>query len=152
MINTNNLQKAKKLITSSTTKLIIVRAQSIEFNRKILEYGKFHILLSLETSEQTDRLRRSGSGLNHVLAKIAAKNKIAIGIDIHSLSKLNPKQKAIQLSRIKQNIKICRKAKCQIKVVNYKDSLSAKALLQSLGASSQQVKEAIRQNYPTPNL
>ena len=79
MINTNNIEQAKKLIKSSKEKSIIIKAQSLEFNRKILEYGKFHILLSIESSiEKKDKPKQLSSGLNHVLANIATKNNIAM--------------------------------------------------------------------------
>ena len=50
MINTQNIEQAKNLIKETIeTKEnpIIVKAQSPDFNRKILEYGKFNILLSI---------------------------------------------------------------------------------------------------------
>ena len=144
MINTNNIEQAKKLIKSSKEKSIIIKAQSLEFNRKILEYGKFHILLSIESSiEKKDKPKQLSSGLNHVLANIATKNNIAMGIDIREIRKLEKKEKAQRLARIKQNIKICRKAKTKIKLLNYKDKRDAIFLLISLGASTQQAKEAI---------
>lgn len=142
MINTSNLEQVRKLIKTEK-KPIIVKAQDSEFNRKILEYGNFDILLSIESSEKSDSLRQLESGLNHVLAKIAAKNNIAIGIDLDEILKLDKKEKAVRLSRIKQNIKICRKAKAKLKILNFKDKYNASSFLISLGASTQQAKEAI---------
>mgnify|MGYP001610880323 CR=1 FL=1 len=142
MINTSNLEQAKKLIKTEK-KPIIVKAQDSEFNKKILECGNFNTLTSLESSEKSDSLRQLESGLNHVLAKIAAKNKISIGIDLDEILKLDKKEKAIKLGRIKQNIKICRKAKAKLKILNFKDKYNAFYFLLSLGASTQQAKEAI---------
>jgi len=143
VISETNINKAKEKIKSSKEKPIIVKAQSIEFNRKILEHGRFDILLGIEYLSKTDKIKQLSSGLNHVLAKIAAKNKIAIGVDISQLKKLEKKQKAVVLARIRQNVKICRKAKCKIKLLNYNDKKSAQFLLLTLGASTQQAKEAI---------
>lgn len=144
MINTNNIEQAKREIKTTKEKPIIVKSQTKEFNRKILEYGKFNILLSIESStEKKDKPKQLSSGLNHVLANIATKNNIAIGIDLEEIRKLEKKEKAIILARIKQNIKICRKAKTKIKLLNYKDKGDAIFLLISLGASTQQAKEAI---------
>ena len=142
MINTSNLEQAKKLIKTEK-KPIIVKAQGLEFNKRILEYGNFNILLSIESSEKSDSLRQLESGLNHILAKIAAKDKISIGIDLDEILKLDKKEKAIKLGRIKQNIKICRKAKAKLKILNFKDKYNAFYFLLSLGASTQQAKEAI---------
>ncbi|MEK6844136.1 MAG: hypothetical protein AABX83_01790 [Nanoarchaeota archaeon] len=142
MINTPNLEQAKKLIKTEK-KPIIVKAQDSEFNRKILEYGNFNILLSVESSEKSDSLRQLESGLNHILAKIAANKNIAIGINLDEILKLDKKEKAARLSRIKQNIKICRKAKTKLKILNFKDKYNSLYFLLSLGASTQQAKEAI---------
>lgn len=146
IINEPNIEKAKNLIKKAIVekeKPIIIQAQNDEFNRKILEYGKFDILLSVEAGERKDKLRQRDSGLNHVLAEIAHKNKIAIGIDLEEIEKLSGKEKATRLGRIMQNIKVCRKVKCLIKVLNYKDKKDAASFLMSLGASSGQAKEAL---------
>ena len=144
MINTPNIEQAKKLIKSSKEKPIIVKAQNPEFNRKILEYGHFDILLSIETSEdKPDNVKYLSSGLNNILAKIAAKNNIAIGIDLKEISNLEKEAQASRLARIRQNIKLCRKAKAKLKIINYKDKRNLIALLISLGASTQQAKETI---------
>ncbi len=147
MINTQNIEQAKNLIKETIeTKEnpIIVKAQSPDFNRKILEYGKFNILLSIEsTTKKKDASKYLDSGLNHILAKIAARNNIAIGINLEEINPLDKKQKAIQLSKIIQNIKICRKEETKIRLLNYKDKKTAFSFLISLGASTQQTKEAI---------
>ena len=141
IINTNNLEKAKQLIKTEQSPKI-VQAQNDEFNRKILEYGKFSILLSLESAAGRNKIRQTDSGLNHVLAKIASKNKIAIGINLKEIISLGKKEKAERLAKIKQNIKICRKTKTKIAVLKA-TSQEACNLLQSLGASTKQIKEAI---------
>jgi RNase P/RNase MRP subunit p30 len=146
MISTTNLQKAKNEIKNSKEFPIVVKAQNPEFNRKILEYGKFQILLDIHQTKGPDRLRQLSSGLNHVLANIATKNKVAIGIDLANLRSLQPKQKAQALSRIKQNLKVTRKAKTNIKLLNYKDPKDAFEFLISLGASTIQAKQTTKQH------
>ena len=147
MINTENLEQAKNLIKKAVEAKenpIIVKAQNPEFNRKILEYGKSDILLSIEsTVRNKDTSKNLDSGFNHVLAKIAAKNNIALGIDLKEIQNLEKKEKATLLSKIIQNIKLCRKAKAKIKLLNYKDKRTAFSFLISLGASTQQATEAI---------
>ena len=141
MITASNIEQAKKEIKAEK-KPIIVKAQDDNFNRKILEYGKFHILLSPEAGKRKNSVRQIDSGLNHVLAKIAAKNNIAIGIDISEIKKLTKQEKGEILAKIVQNIKICRKAKAKIKVINSEDKRNALSLLITLGASTKQAKEA----------
>ncbi|NCN99353.1 hypothetical protein COU62_03040 [Candidatus Pacearchaeota archaeon CG10_big_fil_rev_8_21_14_0_10_35_219] len=142
MISNQNLEKTKQEIKKASG-TIIVQAQDDRYNRKILEYGKFNILLSPESGFRKDKLKTLDSGLNHVLAKIATKNKIAIGINLQEIKKLQKKEKAERIARIKQNIKICKKAKTKIKVLNYNNKKQAQSLLLSLGASTLQVKEAV---------
>lgn len=147
MINSQNLEQVKNLIKKAIEAKenpIIVKAQNPEFNRKILEYGKFDILLSIESAiQKRDTPKNINSGLNHVLAKIAAKNNIALGIDLKEIQSFEKKEKAIRLSKIIQNIKITRKAKTKLKLLNFKDKISAFSFLVSLGASTQQAKDAI---------
>ena len=143
MISTSDIEQTKKLIKSEKVKPIIVRAQNDNFNRKILEYGKFDILVSVEAGKRQRTLRNIDSGFNHVLAKIAEKNKVAIGIDVYEIARLAKEEKAKRLERIIQNIKTCRKAKTKIKLLNYKDKKNAHSFLISLGASTKQAKESL---------
>ena len=142
MISTSNIEQAKNIIKNSKEKPLVVMAQNDEFNRKILEYGRFDILLGVESGNRKRSLRNIDSGFNHVLGEIARKNKVSIGIDVKELSRLNKEQRAMYLERIMQNIRICRKSGAKITLLNYEDKLSAFSLLLSLGASTQQAKEA----------
>ena len=113
-----------------------------DFNRRALETLKINYLVSPELGERRDTLKQRDSGLNHVLAKIAKKNKIAIIIDFSDINKLKGKAKALRLARIIQNIKICRKAGCEIKIWDLdgkSDELALKSFGFSLGMSSGQV-------------
>lgn len=142
MINTTTLEQAKNLIKSSKEKPLVVMAQNDEFNRKILEYGHFDILLGVEKGTKQRTLRQIDSGFNHVLAAIATKNKVALGIDMAELASLPKENKALRIERIIQNIIICRKAKTKIKILNFKDKKDAFSFLLALGSSTQQAKEA----------
>ncbi|MEK6893479.1 MAG: hypothetical protein AABX07_04715 [Nanoarchaeota archaeon] len=142
MINTNNIEEAKKLIAQEK-KPIMVMAQNDEFNRKVLEYGKFDVLVSAERGERKKSARQIDSGFNHVLAAIAVKKNIALGIDFNEIMGWNKKEKAERLCRIIQNIKISRKAGVKIVVINAEDKKAVFNILISLGASTAQAKEAI---------
>ena len=144
IIETDNIEKAKQIIKSAKNSPIIAKSQNLDFNRKLLEYGRFNILLDIEKTNGKNTLRYINSGLNHVLARIASKNNIALGIDLLALSKKNKKEKAELLAKIRQNIKLCRKAGVKIKALFYKDKKDAIFLLQSLGASSQQAVESTK--------
>ena len=122
---------------------IIIESQTPEFDRAILEYGKFQVLLSPEKNGKKDKPKQLDSGLNHVLANISEKNNVSIGINLEEISKLDKKSKAIRLARIKQNIKILRKSKTKLAILYNSDKKNAVNLLLSLGASTQQTKETI---------
>jgi len=140
-INTSNIEQAKTLIKTSV-KPIIVIAKDDDFNRKILEYEKINVIKDFEYGRK-DSLRQLNSGLNSFLASLASKNNISIGIDMEELRKQLKKDKAVLLARIMQNIKICRKAKAKIKLLNYNNKIQASSFLLSLGASTKQAKEAL---------
>ena len=145
MISTPNIEQVKSLIKKEKqekVKPVIIRAQNDDFNRKILECGHFDILLGIESGKKQRSLRQIDSGFNHVLAKIASKNKVSLGIDMEELRSLPKEEKARRIERIIQNIILCRKSKVKIKLLNIRDEKDAFAFLSSLGASSQQAKEA----------
>ncbi len=143
MINTDKIEKAKLMIKESKERPLVLLAQDDNFNRKILEYGKFDVLLSIERGERKDSLRQVDSGFNHVLAVIAAKNKISFGIDLDEIKNLGKKEKSEMIKRIRQNIVLCRKKGVKLCVFGCSDRKDAFAFLISLGASSNQAKEAI---------
>ena len=128
IINTTKIEQAKKLIKNSKQP-IMLQAQNYEFNRKILEYGKFQVLLNPKQ-------------LNHILAKTAAKNNVSVGFDLSELP-TDKKEKAQFISKLIEAIKTCRKSKTQIKLLNSKDKKDAFSFLISLGASTSQAKQAI---------
>ena len=142
IINIDNVEKAKREIVKSKPPVLVL-AQSDVFNRKILEYGKFDVLLGIEQSNRKESIRQVDSGLNHVLAKIAARNNVSVGIDIDKISQLSKEKKARVLTRIKQNIKICRKAKAKLAIISKNSRKEGTSLLLSLGASTKQTKEAL---------
>lgn len=125
---------------------IAVLGRDDEFNRRALETLKINYLVSPELTEQKDSLKQRASGLNHVIAKIAKDKNIVIVEGINFiLLQLDKKPKARLISRIIQNIKICRKAKCEIKFATFAksegdllDEKQIEAIGFSLGMSSQQ--------------
>ena len=48
IIETDNIEKAKQIIKSAKNSPIIAKSQNLDFDRKLLEYGKFDILLDIE--------------------------------------------------------------------------------------------------------
>ncbi len=142
IINTSNISEARKQIEklNKTGKKVIVKAGDDDFNRKILENPKVDVLLSVELTGK-DKLKQRGGGLNEILCRLASKNKISIGIDLNEILKKDKKEKAIILSRLIQNIKLCKKTKTKICFFGNYDKRNISSLLLSLGASTKQIKE-----------
>ncbi|MEK6935195.1 MAG: hypothetical protein AABW67_00240 [Nanoarchaeota archaeon] len=131
IINTSNINEARKQILKlkkeTPSQQIIIKAQDDEFNRKILEIKEVDILLSSEIHNRKDKLKQRDSGLNEFLCKLAKENKISIGIDISKINSLSPKEKAIVLSRIIQNIKLCKRT--NTKIILFPKTLSKQEIL-----------------------
>jgi len=142
IIDIKDIEKAKLAIRKEP-KPIIIAGQDELFNRKLLEYGKFDILLSPERGMRNDGIKWLSSGMNEIMGRIAKKNKIKIGINLKEIRCLEKKEKAVRIARIRQNIKLCRKTGVKMTVVGDCNTRNALGLLMSLGASSNQAKEAI---------
>lgn len=145
IINTSNINEARKQILrikkETPSHQIIVKAQDEEFNRKILENKELDILLSPEIHNRKDKLKQRDSGLNEFLCKLAKENSIGIGIDVSKINSLSKKDKAIILSRIIQNIKLCKRT--NTKIILFPETLQKQEILsffKSLKGSPSQVK------------
>ena len=66
-------------------------------------------------TKRKDFQKQRNSGFNHVLAKIAKKNNICIGINLDEI--INSNEKAKILARVVQNIKLCNKNKLKMKFI-----------------------------------
>jgi len=146
-------KEARKIIDSlrGQKKIIVVIGRDDLFNRRAIETLKIDYLVSPEAGWRKDTLKQRDSGLNHVVAKIAKKKSITILIDFSAVNKLKGKDKSLRLARIIQNIKICRKAKCRIKIATFaekKQELRSERDIQafgfSIGMSSEQVRDAMK--------
>ncbi|VVB83118.1 Ribonuclease P protein component 3 [uncultured archaeon] len=117
LISENNFDKARKLIKENQDKKIIFFSDDDELNRKILEKEKIDVLL-LSQGKRKDFQKQRNSGLNQVLAKLAKKKEITIGIDLDEIINSEEKEKAKILARVMQNIKICNKNKVKMKFLS----------------------------------
>lgn len=144
-ITETNFDKARKLIRESKNKEIIFSSDDDELNRKILEKEKINILL-LNQAGRKDFQKQRNSGLNHVLAKIAKKKGVAIGINLDEIISSEEKQKARILARVSQNIRICNKNNLKMKFIalnqnNERNSFDLKSLGLVLGMPTSIIKD-----------
>ncbi len=135
LIKENTFEKARKAIRENNGKDIIFSSNDDNLNRKILEKEKIHLLL-LNQEERKDRQKQRNSGFNQVLAKIAKKNGIQIGINLDEI--IDSKNKRFILARVRQNIALCNKNKVKMKFIaqkekNQRDVHELRALGQVLG-------------------
>ncbi len=133
LIQETNFDSARKKIRENKDKLIIFSGND-ELNRKILEKEKIDILL-LNQSQRKDKQKQRDSGFNQVLAKLAKKSDITIGINLDEIINAKFKEKAEIIARIKQNVSLCKKNKLKMKFItqNEKDTYDLRALGLVLG-------------------
>lgn len=134
LIQESTFERARKAIRDNKGKKIIFTSNNDELNRKILEKENIDILL-INQSGRKDRQKQRDSGFNHVLAKLAKKKDVAIGINLDEIIKSKSKERAKILARIEQNIKLCNKNKLHMKFISKKkrDDYDLKALGLVLG-------------------
>lgn len=134
IISETDFQKARNEIKKNKEKTIIFSGND-ELNRKILEKEKIDILL-IKLGGRKDKLKQRDSGFNQVLAKLAQKKDVKIGIDLDEILKANKSEKVKLIARLVQNVKICRKAKLKMEFIssNYsKDNHDLRSLGLVLG-------------------
>jgi len=144
LISEKTFEKARNEIRKNKGKTIIFSSENDELNRKVLEKEKINILL-ISLKERKDFQKQRNSGLNHVLAKIAKKSNITIGINLDEIISSRSKEKSEILSRVRQNIKICNKNKLKMKFItinkkNKRNLHDLKALGLALGMPTFMVK------------
>lgn len=137
LIQETDFNKIRKKIKEDSDKIIIFSSDDDELNRKILDKEKIHVLL-LNQKNRKDKLKQRDSGFNQVLAKLAKKKNILIGINLDEILETRGEKKKEILARIKQNIKLCNKNKLimdfiTLKEKNKRDVYDLKALGLILG-------------------
>ncbi|MBS3056021.1 MAG: hypothetical protein J4473_01155 [Candidatus Aenigmarchaeota archaeon] len=82
--------------------IICVHGGDYEINRAACEESMIDILLHPE-------LGRTDSGIDHICAKAAAENNVAVEVDFREIMESSYKHRVSALAYIKQNIEICNK-------------------------------------------
>lgn len=144
MIEANSSEQVRKQVDKAAKRRepVSVLGRDIEFNRKILEMKRVNILV-LNHKVGKDKLKERDSGLNQVLCKIARDNNIALAIDFNELRETDKKTRAKIISRMIQNIKLIKKYKNKLLIINKpQDRLSLAAFLRVLGADTKLASEA----------
>jgi len=116
ILKEENFNKIKEEIKKNRGKKIIFSSNDDELNKMILEKENIDILL-LNQSNRRDFLKQRNSGFNQVLAKLAKKNNVAVGINLDEIINSFGSKKSDILGRISQNIKLCNKNKVNMKFI-----------------------------------
>lgn len=136
IISQENFQKARNEIRKNKEAgKKVIFSGSDEMNRKVLEKEKIDVLL-IKLSDRKDRIKQRNSGFNHVLAKLAQKKDVTIGIWLDEIMGADRKEKVKILARLVQNVKLCRKNKLKMIFISskhQKDIYDLKALGLVLG-------------------
>lgn len=104
--------KRAVVVTNPNSKIakgFVAFAQSGEKDREFLERANIDFICDLEGSKRKDFIHHRNSGLNHVMAKIAAEKNVAVGFSFLSILSADSNKRPVLLGRIKQNIKLCQK-------------------------------------------
>ena len=147
MIKAKNVDELVNKI-NKTEGLVVVEGGNDKINRAALENKKVDILLGPEKNRDRDFTHYRNSGLNQVLCRLAKKNDIAIGFDFNDILDTNYKGKV--LGRMMQNVKLCRKFKVKMIIVDFKEERSKEELKSfgiSLGMTPGEVKKAVKLSF-----
>jgi len=120
LIQETDFNKIRKKIKDNSSKKVIFSSNNDELNRKVLEKEKINTLL-INQSNRKDRLKQRDSGFNQVLARLAKKKGVVIGINLGEIIEAKGEKKKEILARIKQNIKLCNKNKLKMNFITLKD-------------------------------
>lgn len=142
IIQEDSFDKARKKIKENKGKEIIFTSKDDDLNRKILEKENIDVLL-ISLSDRKDRMKQRDSGFNQVLAKIAKKKNIKIGINLDEITESKGVEQVKILSRLRQNIKLCNKNKIKMVFISQerkKGNLRLKSLGIVLGMPTNMAK------------
>lgn len=132
IITAKTFEEARKNIKGAKEKPLVFSGGDDELNRKVLEKERVDIFLPA-LANRKDFSKQRNSGFNQVLADIAKKKEVIIGIDVDELKSAQLKEQSRLLSRVKQNIVLCTKKRLRMVFVSCKPY--AKQDLQALGAA-----------------
>lgn len=136
IIKEKNFSKLKELVKSNKGKEIVFVSGDDDLNRKVLEKLDIDVLVVLLDARR-DFMKQRNSGLNEIMIKLMKKNKTSLGVLVDEIIFSKNKEKI--LSRLKQNIDLCKRQDVKMVFVQNKvdvDERSLKSLLSVLGAAT----------------
>lgn len=86
--------------------------RSSKYNREVLDKASADIIFDYEAHPGPDSIAQRRSNFNHILARVAEKNGVVLGINLNTLLKCGKMNRQKYMGRIKQNLMLSRKYKC----------------------------------------
>jgi ribonuclease P/MRP protein subunit RPP1 len=147
IIKAKTKQELNKLVSRSygKYKFLVVQGSNDEVNRAAVEDKRVDMLLNPEIGRKKDFSDWRNSGLNNVLCKFAAQNKVVIGIDLSTFPE-NAFELAERLGKIMQNIRFCRKFNARMLIFSSEHEINdsnLSSIAMTLGTSTNQAKESL---------
>jgi len=87
--------------------------------RHIIEQVRPDILFNLEFTRRKDFMHHRASGLNHIMAQLAADHDVAIGFNFSALLSCSQRERAVCLGRMSQNIMFAKKFRFRAVVASF---------------------------------
>lgn len=100
----------------------IARSSDDGLTRKIIEQKKADIILGMEFHNEKDYMRQMNSGLNHIVAKLARENDVVFAFPFFDWLNLNENKKNLVLSRLMQNLRLCKKYQLKVMIRSFSNS------------------------------
>ena len=144
ILEEGSFEKARKKIKESEGKEIIFGSRDDELSKKILEKEDISTFLVFLRGRK-DSAKQRNSGLDSVMARVAKKKGITIGILLDEILESSGKEKAEILARVRQNIELCKKNRLKAEFIslaekNRRNSFDLKSLGLVLGMPTEMVK------------
>ena len=110
---------SSKDIIKAKRKAKLVLVESSDSNRNVIEKMPFDIIFNLENDSKKDLTHSKRSGLNQVLCKLLSKKNKIVGFNFNSLLKSNKGLRVVNMGRMVQNVKFCRKFKVKMLIASF---------------------------------
>ena len=145
LANQKNIQKVNNKFRN---KKVFIAIKSSNSDRETIEEKQANLVFSLEEKGRKDFMHQRGSGLDHILAKLAHQNNIILGFSLNSI--INSNKRNVILGRIMQNIKLCRKYKVKTVIGSFtqnpmemRSPQDIVSLFTTLGMTQKEVKDSL---------
>jgi RNase P/RNase MRP subunit p30 len=106
-------------VASARQKAGLVFVKSSDQDRFALEKAKPDAIFGLGENSQHDYLHQRASGINNVMAALAAKNNVRIALPFSSVLERNGLEQAQLIGRWTQNIALCRKCRAPMLLASF---------------------------------